>query len=165
MPSDPVSRRWFLRRSGCTLCTLSTFGFATAGTVLPVTEVAGSGVGRQRTYDIPAADGVNVDRDARMMLVRFANRVYAIAMSCPHENGAVRWLKKDRRFQCSKHESTFAPDGAYVSGKAPRSLDRFPITRDGTAVIVSLDRAFRSDQNAEAWEAATVTLDQHSPAG
>jgi len=76
----------------------------------------------------------------------------------PHENAVVKWLAKDGRFQCSKHDSQYTPNGTYTSGHATRNLDRFPIRRDGNSVVVSLDRVFHSDQNAQAWAAASVDV-------
>ena len=63
-----------------------------------------SGDGKERTYDIPAADGVTIDRKTQVMLVRYGTHVYAMAMACPHEQAAVKWVKKDGRFQCTKHD-------------------------------------------------------------
>jgi nitrite reductase/ring-hydroxylating ferredoxin subunit len=151
------SRREFLQESGCGLFTLTAFGLA-ADTVLPVSAIAGTGADKERTYPIPAADGVNVDRGAQVMLVRYANRVYAFSMVCPHEHAAVKWLKKDNRFQCTKHDSQYKPDGTYTTGHATRNLDRFPIRREGASVVVDLQKVFQSDQHAAAWAAAAVDL-------
>jgi nitrite reductase/ring-hydroxylating ferredoxin subunit len=101
---------------------------------------------------------VNIDRDAQVILVRASGKVFAFALSCPHQNAAVKWVAKDRRFQCTKHDSRYQPDGAYTEGHATRNLDRFPIRREADAVIVSLDAVFRSDQNRAGWDAAAVTL-------
>jgi Rieske Fe-S protein len=149
------SRRAFLHQSGCGLLTLAAMGLG-GDISLPVSAIAGAGTGKEKTYTVPAADGVNIDRGAQVMLVRYANRVYAFSMACPHEHAAVKWLAKDHRFQCTKHDSQYKPDGVYVTGHATRNLDRFPIRRDGASVIVSLDRVFQSDQNAAAWNAAGV---------
>ena len=149
------SRRHFLQQSGCGLWTLTALGIV-SDVMLPVSAIAGAGPAKERRYPIPAADGVNVDRGAHVMLVRYANRVYAFSMACPHEHAAVKWLKKDNRFQCTKHDSQYKPDGTYTTGHATRNLDRFPIRRDGESVVVDMDRVFQSDQHAAAWAAAAV---------
>jgi len=156
MPGNE-SRRAFLHQSGCGLLTLAAMGLS-GDVVLPVSAIAGAGAGKEKTYTVPSADGVNIDRSSQVMLVRYANRVYAFSMACPHEHAAVKWLAKDQRFQCTKHDSQYRPDGVYVSGHATRNLDRFPIRRDGASVIVSLDRVFQSDQNTAAWNAAAVDV-------
>lgn len=154
-PSGCSSRRDFLRQGGCGLFTLASFGLG-GDLLLPVSAIAGAGAGPEKSYPVPAADGVNIDRSAQVMLVRYAGHVYAFAMACPHENAAVKWLAKDHRFQCTKHDSVYTPDGTYTSGHATRNLDRFPIRREGTTLVVSLDRVYRSDQNKAAWTDAAV---------
>jgi Rieske Fe-S protein len=123
-----------------------------------VSLIGSEGTDSERRYAIPAADGVNIDRGAQVILVRYANNVYAMALACPHENAAVKWLAKDRRFQCTKHDSKYTPEGTYTSGHATRNLDRFPIRRDGDSVVVTVDRVFRSDQDQTGWNAARVGL-------
>jgi Rieske Fe-S protein len=149
------SRRAFLRQGGCGVFTLAALGLS-VDLVLPVSVIAGSGSGPERSYPIPAAD--NIDRKAQVILVRYANRVYAFALACPHEHAAVKWLAKDHRFQCTKHDSQYTPDGKYTSGKATRNLDRFPVRKDGSTVIVTTDRVFQSDQNAPAWNEAGIDI-------
>jgi Rieske Fe-S protein len=146
------SRRTFLHQSGCGLLTLAALGLGD----LPVSAISGSGVDNERRYAIPASDGVNIDRRAQVILVRHAGKVYAMALSCPHENAAVKWLAKDGRFQCSKHDSQYTPEGTYMTGHATRNLDRFPVRRDQGEVVVTIDRVYRSDQNLAAWTAAAI---------
>ena len=135
--------------------------FAQASCVV-VAALAASGVsagqGAERSYALPAEDGVNIDGDNDVILVRNANHVYAFALSCPHENTALRWRRQDQRFQCPRHESKYQPDGAFLSGRATRNMDRFAIRRDGQKVVVNLAQLFRSDRQKPEWEAAAVTL-------
>ena len=156
MPSNE-SRRAFLKKGGCGIFTLTALGLA-ADLALPVSAIAGAGAGPERSYPIPATDGVNIDRKAQVIVVRYANRAYAFALACPHEHAVVKWLKKDNRFQCSKHDSQYTPDGKYTSGKATRNLDRFPIRKEGSMLIVMMDRVFQSDASATAWNDAAVDL-------
>ena len=151
-------RRVFLRQGGCGLLTLAMLGLADSAAALPVSRVSGTGSDVERRYPIPQADGVSIDRRAQIILVRFANKVFAMALACPHENAAVKWLAKDRRFQCSKHDSRYTPEGTYTSGHTTRNLDRFPVRREEAEIVVTTDRVFRSDQNLSAWASATVVL-------
>ena len=157
MSCEQITRRRFLQGGGCALVTLTSLGFA-PGAVVPVVAAAGSGTGKDRSYPIPSADGVTIDRRAQVILVRVSGKVAAMSLACPHENAVVKWLAKDGRFQCSKHDSQSTPNGTYTSGHATRNLDRFPIRRDGNSVVVSLDRVFHSDQNAQAWAAASIDV-------
>ena len=156
MPCEQ-SRRAFLKQGGCGVFTLAALGLS-GDLVLPVSAIAGSGSGAERTYAIPAADGVNIDRKAQVILVRYANRVYAFALACPHEHAAVKWLAKDHRFQCTKHDSHYTADGTHVSGRATRNMDRMPVRKDGNMMHVDTAHVFQSDKDAAGWNAAAATV-------
>ena len=99
---------------------------------VPVTAGAPLGAsGPELTYPIPAADGATIDRDNGVIIVRFRNKVFAFNLSCPHENAAVRWKAAVNRFECSRHDSRYTPDGLYTSGRATRNMDRFALKRNG----------------------------------
>jgi hypothetical protein len=46
----------------------------------------------------------------------------------------------------------------FTDGRATRNMDRLAIRRQGTQVIVGLDRLFKSDQSPAEWAAAVVPL-------
>lgn len=142
--------------SACGVFTLAALGLVGEVSALPVTEIAAQGAGSERRYPIPSADGASIDRASQVILVRFAGKVYAMSLVCPHENAAVRWLPKDARFQCSKHTSRYTPDGAFTSGRATRNMDRFPVRKDGDQVVVTVDRVFQSDKDMNGWNGANV---------
>jgi Rieske Fe-S protein len=157
--SEGSSRRRFLEQTtACAAVTLA-LGFPTRAILaLPITATEGTGEGPERAYPVPAADAVQIDRDRQVILVRFQNRVFAFSLACPHEHAAVKWVEKDHRFQCTKHDSRYQPDGVHTSGRATRNLDRFPIRLDAPTVVVSLDKVFRSDQDPAEWAAASVAI-------
>jgi nitrite reductase/ring-hydroxylating ferredoxin subunit len=121
---------------------------------------AGSGEphGNERRYPLPMSDGVIVDRASQVMLARYHGQVVALAIACPHQQAAVRWLPGEQRFQCSKHDSKYQPTGTYTSGRATRNLDRFPIRRDGDTIVVDAARVFQSDKDQAGWAAAVVPV-------
>ena len=126
---------------------------------LPVTLGAGEPAGAaQSSYPVPAADGVTIDRQQQVILVRFQQHAYAFNLACPHENTALRWKERDGRFQCPRHESQYQPDGTFLSGRATRNMDRFEIHRAGERLVVNLQRLFRSDQQPQDWSAASVAV-------
>jgi Rieske Fe-S protein len=142
-------RREFLRTGGC-------FLLAFAG--LPVFEVDSTGAATEKRFQIPAGDSVNIDRQSQTILVRFQNSLFAFALACPHEHAAVKWLPKDHRFQCSKHDSQYQPNGTYTAGRATRNLDRFAIRREDASIVVDLQHWFESDKNPSGWASAVVQL-------
>jgi nitrite reductase/ring-hydroxylating ferredoxin subunit len=125
----------------------------------PVTAATGGEGGPgERSYPVPAADGVTIDRDAQVILVRFQQKVYAFTLACPHENTALRWRERDVRFQCPRHESQYKPDGTFIQGRATRNMDRFAVRKDGGSVIVDTNRLYRSDQQNAEWTSAAAAV-------
>lgn len=122
---------------------------------LPLSAEVGVTQGTDRHYAVPAADGVNID--GQVMLVRYQNHIFALSLACPHERAAVKWVSGAGRFQCSKHNSRYQPDGTYTSGRSTRNLDRYPVRRDGTSVVVDSSRVWRADNNPAEWAAATIS--------
>jgi nitrite reductase/ring-hydroxylating ferredoxin subunit len=154
-----ASRRGFLKSSGCFGMMLMLSSFASGdASGLPVFLTEGSASGDERRYPIPPVDSVNVDRTAQLIVARSQGHVFVFALSCPHQNNAVKWLPKDHRFQCTKHDSQYQPDGTYMAGRSTRNLDRYVIRREGESVVVDLHRWVQSDKDPAAWSAATVAV-------
>lgn len=152
-------RRALGRISAAALAAMVGIPFSAADAPLPVVEGDGIATGpEERTYPLPAIDGVTIDRETQVIVVRFQQRAYAFNLACPHENTALRWKEREGRFQCPRHESRYMPDGAFISGRATRNMDRFAIRRVGDGLVVDLNRLFRSDQQQTDWAAAAVSL-------
>jgi Rieske Fe-S protein len=111
---------------------------------------------RTVSYPVPAADGVTIDREHEVILVRWQGGVYAFNLSCPHQRTALRWQEGDGIFRCPKHKSRYKPDGTFIDGKATRHMDRFRVAREGASVVVTLDAFIKSDEDGAGWAAATV---------
>lgn len=153
------NRRDFLECIGCVGLTFAVFGLSSREVgALPVLFVDGVQNGAERRYPIPSADSVSIDRSAQVIVVRAASHVYVFSLSCPHENNAVKWVAKDHRFQCTKHDSQYQPDGIHTAGRATRNMDRYLIRRDGDAVVVDLHRWVQSDKDPAGWAAATIAV-------
>jgi nitrite reductase/ring-hydroxylating ferredoxin subunit len=155
------SRRGFLRQA--------LFAAAAALVALGINPSAALGVslelieGRREhdqtvKYPIPAADGVQIDKDNQVILVRWQGAAYAFNLSCPHQNTALRWDDADHRFQCPKHHSKYRPDGVFIEGRATRGMDRLAIQHVGSDLVVDVDKMFKQDENGAEWGAAMVSL-------
>jgi nitrite reductase/ring-hydroxylating ferredoxin subunit len=156
-----TGRRAFLRESiVAAVGVLVALGASPAAALaLPIESV----VGRRRAddtikYPVPASDGVQIDKDNQVILVRWENVAYAFNLSCPHQNTALRWDDADKRFQCPKHHSKYRPDGVFIEGRATRGMDRFAIQRQGDQLMVDVDKMFKEDEDGAAWIAAVVPL-------
>ena len=111
------------------------------------------------SYPLPATDVTQIDHENDVILVRWQNEVHAFNLSCPHQRTALRWDDADHRFECPKHHSKYEPDGAFISGRATRNMDRFVVRRDASnAIIVDVDNMIRSDQDPAAWAAAGLKV-------
>jgi Rieske Fe-S protein len=152
------SRREFMHAIGCFAGALAAVGVSTDALAAPVATIDSNQTGAEKTYPIPTADGVSVDRAAQVILVRSNGHVFAFALSCPHQNAAVKWVPQHNQFECTKHDSHYTADGTHVSGRATRNMDRMPIRKDGNVVHVDTAHVFESDKDAAGWTAATVTV-------
>ena len=114
--------------------------------------------GEEKTYPIPATDGVQIDKDNEVILARSGKAVYAFALACPHQNTALKWDAGNNRFQCPKHKSKYRADGTFIEGRATRSMDRYEVKLAGSNVVVDIDKLFQEDTDNAAWQHAVVTL-------
>lgn len=151
-----TARRQFMQTVGCFAGALAALGVSRDVLADPVAIIDSDQAGTEKTYPIPAADGVSVDRAAQVILVRANGHVFAFALSCPHQNAAVKWVAPHNQFECTKHDSHYTADGTHVSGRATRNLDRMPIRKDGTVVHVDTAHVFESDKDQSGWNAATI---------
>ena len=142
---DGMQRRDFLRE------VVARFGVA-------VTFVSGIGTRADKTYPIPATDGVAIDKVESVIVARAGAKVFAFSLACPHQNTALRWDAGNKRFQCPKHRSRYQPDGVFIDGRATRGLDRFAVRQDGDKLVVNLDALYQEDKNPTEWAAAFVPL-------
>ena len=145
-----------LRAGGLALAAL---GIVPGANAMPTRWIRALASNRtDKSYAIPAGDGVQIDRDAEVILSRVGKQVYAFALSCPHQNTALRWESDDRIFQCPKHKSRYRADGTFIEGRATRSMDRLAIRLMDTAVVVDVDKLFQEDLNKAEWQRAMVIL-------
>jgi nitrite reductase/ring-hydroxylating ferredoxin subunit len=114
----------------------------------------------EHSYPIPAQDGATIDRDNQAILVRYQSHIFAFALSCPHQNTALRWMDKEGRFQCPKHHSKYQPDGTFISGRATRGMDRYAVRLAGDSVVVNFDHLFKEDEDHAGWLAQQIVLGQ-----
>ncbi|HYD53717.1 MAG TPA: Rieske 2Fe-2S domain-containing protein [Gemmatimonadaceae bacterium] len=159
-PLADASRRAFLRDLGAAAAAVvATLGLPAVASASgwPVVQALAR-AGDERTYPIPAADGVQIDAKEEVIIARAGNRVFAFSLACPHQNTALRWQPAQSRFACPKHKSTYRPDGTFIAGKATRGMDRFALRRAGANVVVDLSRVHQQDEDPAGWEAAVVTL-------
>lgn len=151
-----TARREFLRQSLTVGAALA--GLAVLGPVTPLQAIEPRSTRGPVKYALPAADGVSIDKVNEVILCRHAGEVYAFALSCPHQNTALKVMPKGAGFQCPRHKSKYQPNGTFVSGRATRNMDRLQITREGDTIAVDPAVAFESDTDPAKWAAAVIKL-------
>jgi nitrite reductase/ring-hydroxylating ferredoxin subunit len=163
-PDDKMFAMGKLKTAGgisCAIFTALVVSGVSAADVLtfPIAKIAADTTqGTECTYPFPSTDGVSIDRDNDVILVRSENRVYAFSLACPHENTALNWRPQDNRFQCPRHQAKYRPDGTWMSGHSTRNMDRFALRLEGQKVIVDASKLYRSDQPRAELESAVLVL-------
>jgi nitrite reductase/ring-hydroxylating ferredoxin subunit len=166
-PLDPCvgcalrdSRREFLRNATVVLAGIAAvLGLPGSAHGLAVRLVSASRVaGDEVTYPLPSTEGVTIDKDREVILVRWEGAVYAFRLACPHQKTALKWKEKDGRFQCPKHKSKYQPDGRFISGRATRGMDRYAVRRRKSEIVVDLAKVFQEDKDEAGWRSAVVKL-------
>jgi Rieske Fe-S protein len=150
------ARRDFLRQA--VTSTAALVGLSVAGGMRALSALEPRVARGPVRYPLPAADGVAIDSANEVILCRAGSEVYAFALSCPHQNTALKTMPRNSGFQCPRHKSKYQPNGTFVSGRATRNMDRLQITRDGDVLVVDPDVAFESDTEPAKWAAALVKL-------
>ncbi len=153
--SCAVGRRLFLRDALTAAAMLA--GVSALGPMRELSAMAPRSA-RGVKYAIPAADGVSIDAKNEVILARSNGLLFAFALSCPHQNTALRALPGTKGFQCPRHKSRYKPDGTFIDGKATRNMDRLLITREGDSALVDPDTYFQSDEQPDKWIAAQIKL-------
>ena len=153
------SRRAFLELAVCATISAAALGLsATDADALAVGFAEGTPAGAERRYPVPVADGVTIDRTNQVIVVRYQGHLYGFNLACPHQNQMLRWLPKESRFQCPKHESKYQPTGVFMNGRATRNMDRLAVRVEGSELLVNVDKMFKSDQDPSGWAHATAAI-------
>lgn len=159
-PDIEPTRRAFVRNAAGTIAAL--FGAAAMApahlAALPIRFGVGRATGRTLSYPVPGNDSVTIDRDNEIILVRWHEHLYAFALSCPHQRSMLRWREQEQRFQCTKHKSKYTPEGSFISGRATRGMDRYPLRVTGDNVQVDTSHRIEQDVDGEAWNAAVAPV-------
>jgi nitrite reductase/ring-hydroxylating ferredoxin subunit len=154
-----IARRTFLKDVSVFAAALAVAGLApraASGAPSPIRALART-LSEVR-YPIPAKDGVQFDDTNEVILVRNAGRVYAFALSCPHQSTALRLDPSGAGFECSKHHSRYKPDGEFITGRATRNMDRLAIRRDGGFAVVDVAKYYESDAEPTQWAGAVIIV-------
>jgi menaquinol-cytochrome c reductase iron-sulfur subunit len=88
---------------------------------------------QRRTVKVTSVDGWLKSASSKVVYVTKGSRkgairgVEVLSAICPHLGCEVAWNGAEGKFFCPCHGSVFAPDGAHISGPAPRGMDTLPV--------------------------------------
>lgn len=159
---EAIERRAFLRAGAMALASLGMLGLGARAVEAMTVNGLGTLAARrgdrreEKRYPIPTTDIVSIDRENSVIIARAAGKIYAFALSCPHQNTALRWSPEDKEYQCSKHHSHYRADGSFIEGRATRDMDRLAVRRDGQSLVVEIDTLYQQDLNLAQWTAAFI---------
>lgn len=82
-----------------------------------------------RVADLPPQDAAPANYPkVKLWISNSAEGLTALYKVCVHLGCIYGWSDQETKFICPCHGSQYAPNGDYILGPAPRSLDRFVIT-------------------------------------
>lgn len=117
-------------------------GWADAGTVASFSNVRGP---LRRMLELKQRDGwQEIASQPVIYIIKAGGQLKALSAICPHLGCTVPWDAGQNKFVCPCHGGVFAPDGAYVSGPPPRSLDSLETKVSGGKLMVKY-QYFRPD--------------------
>ena len=133
-----LSRREFLRTGwrigGLALAVAA--GWTAYESLRPLASKAGGaklGLGNVTNYSPGTATYV---AEGRMYVTNAAGQeLFALSQKCPHLGCRVPFCKSSGRFECPCHGSIYSIAGEYITGPAPRGMDRYQLSlQNGTLV-------------------------------
>lgn len=75
-------------------------------------------------------------QQARIWVVREADRIFVIYGRCTHLGCTPDWKLSESKFKCPCHGSGYTPEGINFEGPAPRPMDRAHVEFDAQGQIV-----------------------------
>jgi len=132
LAKKPINRREFLNFAW--LVSIGFFTFTTAGVTylfsLPRFREGEFGgdftIGKVSDLPNPDAPPVNYPK-VKLWISNTENGVLALYKVCTHLGCLYNWNTQEVKFICPCHGSQFQKDGTYITGPAPRNLDRFVV--------------------------------------
>ncbi len=73
--------------------------------------------------------------EGRLYVTNAKGDLFAISQKCPHLGCQVPFCESSGRFECPCHGSIFDIGGEWITGPAPRGMDRYPISVQGGVLV------------------------------
>ncbi len=111
-------------------------GWTTFEALKPLADVSSGGTLALLPPDAYRDGSATFVREGRLFVTRAGTELFALSQKCPHLGCAVPFCEGSGHFECPCHGSVYNVAGEYVSGPAPRGMDRHPLqVVDGRVVV------------------------------
>lgn len=138
----PYSRREFLRTGwkigGALLGVAAVWtGYESLRPLAGQAEGAVLKLGSPDNFPPGSATYVN---EGRLFVVNASGNLFALSQKCPHLGCRIPFCESSGRFECPCHGSKYDLGGEWIEGPAPRGMDRFALTVQGTDLVVDTSK-------------------------
>ncbi len=115
---------------------LGAAGYTAYEALRPLASGAGGGklkLGAPKDYGVGTA---TYYPEGRLYVANAKGTLLAISQKCTHLGCHVPFCESSGRFECPCHGSVFDIGGEWITGPAPRGMDRYPLAVTAGAVVV-----------------------------
>ncbi len=78
--------------------------------------------------------------EGRLFVANTGSRLFAVSQKCPHLGCRVPFCESSGHFECPCHGSKFDLAGEWITGPAPRGMDRYPLKLEADTLIVDTSK-------------------------
>lgn len=111
-------------------------GWTTFEALKPLANVSGGGLLPLLTPEAYPEGSATFVREGRFFVTRAKGELFAVSQKCPHLGCAVPFCEASGRFECPCHGSVYNLAGEWISGPAPRGMDKHPLQiADGRVIV------------------------------
>jgi nitrite reductase/ring-hydroxylating ferredoxin subunit len=111
-------------------------GWTSFEALKPLADVSGGGLLPLLPPEAYPEGSATFVREGRFFVTRAKEELFAVSQKCPHLGCAVPFCEASGRFECPCHGSVYNLAGEWISGPAPRGMDKHPLqVVDGRVVV------------------------------
>jgi nitrite reductase/ring-hydroxylating ferredoxin subunit len=111
-------------------------GWTSFEALKPLADVSGGGLLPLLPPDAYPEGSATFVREGRFFVTRAKDELFAVSQKCPHLGCAVPFCEASGHFECPCHGSVYNLGGEWISGPAPRGMDKHPLQIvDGRVVV------------------------------
>ena len=78
--------------------------------------------------------------EGRLWIANTGGQLFALSQKCPHLGCRVPFCESSGHFECPCHGSRFDIGGEWIEGPAPRGMDKFELTVEGSNLVVDVSK-------------------------